>query len=293
MLPTTILLSRGQRQKRSLTQDVILFLNTIIFQYTHPLPFETEPQIIHTIPLTREPCDYYLYYIRYKTLEIPLSQTPFQIILNPIHSINTGLYHRTIHPQNIKPSIQDVSITYMEKLIEHNDNLDTPFYLPSHLESLKEKHDYFEVSDLETKIPRHDNPQYWLQQDILQIKQFEYRFFQNIKPNEDVVPQIKIFSHFLLKFLRFNYQLIWEQQDESACINFPQELTETELSPFIISNTIRHARYRDLSSFNKNHFELINFDHSFPVEHSEISAVDHILLLIYFLKLSLKNIIPP
>ena len=74
-----------------------------------------------------------------------------------------------------------------------------------------------------------------------------------------------------MKFLRFNYQLIWEQQDESACINFPQELTETELSPFIISNTIRHPRYRDLSSFNKNHFELINFDHSFLVEHSEIS----------------------
>ena len=39
----------------------------------------------------------------------------------------------------------------MDKLIEHNENRDTPLYLHSHLESLKEKHDYFEVPDLETK----------------------------------------------------------------------------------------------------------------------------------------------
>ena len=39
----------------------------------------------------------------------------------------------------------------MDKLIEHNENLDTPLCLPSHLESLKEKHDYFEVPDLEAK----------------------------------------------------------------------------------------------------------------------------------------------
>ena len=57
----------------------------------------------------------------------------------------------------------------MDKLIEHNENLVTPLYLHFHLESQKEKHDYFEVPDLETKIQRHDNPHYWLQQDILQI----------------------------------------------------------------------------------------------------------------------------
>ena len=60
-------------------------------------------------------------------------------------------------------------MTYMDKLIEHNENLDTPLNLPSHLETLKEKHEYFEVPDLETKIQRHNNPHYWLQQDIAQI----------------------------------------------------------------------------------------------------------------------------
>ena len=96
----------------------------------------------------------------------------------------------------------------MGKLIEHNENLDTPLYLPSHLESLKEKHDFVELPDLETKIQRHDSPHYWLQQDILQIKQFQYRFFQNIRLNENTVPQIHIFLHFLLKFFRFKYHLL-------------------------------------------------------------------------------------
>ena len=159
----------------------------------------------------------------------------------------------------------------MDKIIEHIENLETPLYLPSHLERLKEKHDYFEVPELETNVQRHDNPHYWLQQGKLQIKQFQYRFFQNIILDEDTTPQIKIFSHFLLKILRFNYQLIWEQQAQNAYINFPQILTETECLPFIISNRNKHVHYRVFTSFNINHFELINFDHSFRVEYSEIS----------------------
>ena len=59
-------------------------------------------------------------------------------------------------------------MTYMDKLMEHNENLDTPLYFPSQLESLKEKHEYFEFPDLETKIQRRNNPHYWLQ-DIAQI----------------------------------------------------------------------------------------------------------------------------
>ena len=85
----------------------------------------------------------------------------------------------------------------MDKLIEHNENLDTALHLPSDLESRNKKHDFFEVPDLETNIQRPDNPHYGLQQYMLQSKQFQYRFFQNIILNEDTVPQIKIFSHLL------------------------------------------------------------------------------------------------
>ena len=153
MRSTSFVLSIEQCQKRPLTQDVLPFLNNIVFQYTYPLSFETEPHSIHTNPLARQHCDSYLQYNRYKTLEILSSQIPFQIIFNSAQGINTVTYYRTIHPQNIILSIQDVFITYTDKLIEHNENQDTPFFLPFHLKSLTEKHDY-----LETKIPRHNNP---------------------------------------------------------------------------------------------------------------------------------------
>ena len=97
MLPSPFLLSSEQREKRSLTEDVIPFLHNLIFQYTNPLSFETEPHSIHTTPLIREHYDSYLYYFRYKTLEITKSQILFQIILNPNNNKNIGTYYRTIN----------------------------------------------------------------------------------------------------------------------------------------------------------------------------------------------------
>ena len=84
----------------------------------------------------------------------------------------------------------------MEKSIEYNENQDTPLYSPSHLDTLKPKVEYFEVPDLETKIQRHDNPHYWLQQDILQVKAFQCSFFSNITFNEETIPQVKVFTQF-------------------------------------------------------------------------------------------------
>ena len=160
---------------------------------------------------------------------------------------------------------------YMQKLIEFNENQDTPPYRPSHLQELKHKSEYFEVPDLDTKVQRHDNPHYWLQRDILQIKHFQYRFFNNIILTDDTIPQVKIFTQFLLKFLRFNYQLIWDQKDQQAYVNFPQILTHIELLPYIIKNENKHLHYRDLTSLNVTHFEQINLDHNFVLEHSETS----------------------
>ena len=38
-------------------------------------------------------------------------------------------------------------------------------------------------------------------------------------------------------FFRFDYQLLWEQQDQQAYIHFPQILTQTELLPYIINQS--------------------------------------------------------
>ena len=125
------------------------------------------------------------------------------------HSIELFIRNSTL-------SIQDIFASYINKLIDYNENLDTPLYRPSFLDSLKEKTDYFVVPDLDTKVIRHNNPHYWLQQDLLQVTNFQYRFFQNVSLDDDTIPQIKVFSHFLLMFFRFNYQILWEQKDQNA-----------------------------------------------------------------------------
>ena len=55
MLPTPFQCSTAPtRNVRSNSQDINPFLQNLIFQYTNPLPFETESHSIHTIPLLRE-----------------------------------------------------------------------------------------------------------------------------------------------------------------------------------------------------------------------------------------------
>ena len=84
MLPPPFLLSTDQRLKRSLTQHVMPFLNNIIFLYTNPLSFETEPHNIQTIPFSREHYIPYLYYFRYKTLEPLRSQNLFKLFFTQL-----------------------------------------------------------------------------------------------------------------------------------------------------------------------------------------------------------------
>ena len=175
MLPTPFQFSTPPtRNIRSITHDINFFLQSLIFQYTNPLPFEFEPHPKHTIHLLREYIDSYRYYIRYKTCEITPSQTQFQVIFNPVENVNTGICYRTICPQNIQTTIQEVFNNYMNKLFEFKENLETPLYRPSLLGNLQQKHQYFKVSDIDSKITRQDNPHYWLQQDILQIAHFQY-----------------------------------------------------------------------------------------------------------------------
>ena len=96
----------------------------------------------------------------------------------------------------------------MTKLIGFTKNLETPLYLPPLLENLQQTHQYFEVPDIDFKITRQSNPHYWLQQGILQITHFQYNFFQNLTLDDDTIPYIQVFAKLLLKFFRFNYQLI-------------------------------------------------------------------------------------
>ena len=272
MLPTFFQCSTAPtRHVRSITNDVNPFLQNLIFQYTHPLPFETEPHSIHTTPLLKEHLDSYLYHNRYKTYEIIPSQTQFQVIFNPVENVITGIYYRTIYSQNIQLTKQDGFHNYINELIEVNESLDKPLNRPSLLESLQQKHQYFEVPDMDSKITRQNNPHHWLQQDILQITHFQYNFFQNLTLNDDTIPEIQVFARFLLKIFRFNYQLVWVQQEQSAYTNFPQTFDKVGLLPFIIRDDFKHLRYINVPQFHIPYFKIVAFDVNVILERSETS----------------------
>ena len=65
--------------------------------------------------------------------------------------------------------------------------------------------------------------------------------------------------------------MLWEQQDQQAYIHFPQILTQTELSQYIIKNEHRYLQYIDPISFSTTYFEQINLDHNLITDYSETS----------------------
>ena len=77
----------------------------------------------------------------------------------------------------------------MDKLIEHNENLDTSLYL--------------------------------LHQDIAQIKQFQNGFFQSIILDDDTIPQIKFFFTFLSKSLQIQLSTIMGTTSSECIYSFP------------------------------------------------------------------------
>ena len=108
LLSTPFKLSTPQhRNIRFITHDAKPFLNNIILQDTNPLPFEKKAHCIHTIPLIQKDIESYLCYVLYKTFD-------------------------TIRSYSVLITIQDVFVTYVNKLIEYNENLEHPKYRPSY-----------------------------------------------------------------------------------------------------------------------------------------------------------------
>ena len=104
-----------------------------------------------------------------------------------------------------------------------------------------------------------------------QITQFQYNFFQNLTLKDDTILQIKVIARIFLIFFRFNYQLKWVQQDQSAYTNFPQVFEEIDLLPFIIGDDFKHSLYVNSLQLHIPFFDIITFDNKFLVEHSETS----------------------
>ena len=260
LIPPPFIITDISRSKRSIKNDLIPFLENIIYNYTNPLECEQEPHTITSFPLVREHLDSYLYYIYHKKYVIPSDIPSFQIIFNPVPNINTNVFRRTITPQNIHSDIEEVFNTFLNNLIDFNNSLETPIYLPSAIEHLSTLTNFFEVPDIERKIKYHDNPHHWLERDICQIKNFTYHFFKNITLNAQTVSQIRVYSLFLRKFFRFNYELLWSERDQAAFNAFPNFFTEQECLPFLIKEQNKHKYYVNPTHIPNLFLDLLQFD---------------------------------
>ena len=212
------------------------FLQNIISHYTQPLPFENEPHTIETIPLIREHLDTYLFYIRYKVLTITAEYPAFQISFPQQRPNSSHIYRRTINPLNLQVPIKQVFHAILNNVKDHNLAHEIPKFSPNALDDLQRHINKFDVEMIERLVDPEDNPHHWLQTDILRIQNFLYHYFKDLTLNDQTIPQIKVISLFLRKYFRFNYQLLWSQQDQSAFTAFPNHFTVDECLPFIISD---------------------------------------------------------
>ena len=236
------------------------FLQNIISNYTQLLPFENEPHTIETTPLTREHLDTYLFYIRYKVLTITTEYPPFQISFPQQRLNSSHIYRRTINPINLQVPIKQVFHAFLNNVKDHNLTNDIPKFSPNALEELERFLHNFDVEIIERVVDPKDNPHHCLQADILRIQNFIYHYFKDLTLNDQTIPQIKVISLFLRKYIRFNYQLLWSQQDQSAFTEFPDHLTADECLPFIISKQNEHPYFHNPQLITKQTLDYVRFD---------------------------------
>ena len=152
-------------------------------------------------------------------------------------------------------SLQPLSIIFKKKNLSHKH-----VFNPSSIQDLLQKESLFDLPNIEQIRTIEKNPHHWLTTDILQIHHFQYQFFQNLTLNTKTKEQIQIYSLFLRKLFRHNYQLVWHSKFQDACINFPQRFTQNELLPFLDTPDNQHPQYYNLLDFPSSHFKYLAYD---------------------------------
>ena len=92
------------------------------------------------------------------------------------------------------------------------------------------------------------------------IKEVFYHYFKDITLNEQTIPQNKVISLFLRKNFRFDYRLLWSEQDQPAFVAFHNHFTADECLPFIISKQNEHPYFFKPDKVTQQTMDLISFD---------------------------------
>ena len=259
LIPLPFVFNTSHRITRDVSQTLTQFLNNLIYNSTTPLPFETYPEDIYTTPLIREHHDSYLYYIETHSLVPNSEEPPFSIPFTSLIN-RSDTFRKNIYPNKIYIPIAKVFTTFLNHLQENNNLLPKHVFNPSSIQDLLQKESLFNLSNIEQFRTIENNPHHWLATDILQIHHFQYQFFQNLTLNTKTKEQIQIYSLFLRKFFRHNYQLVWHSKIQDACINFPQQFSSDELLPFISKSDNQHQQYYNLLDFPSTHFQYFAYD---------------------------------
>ena len=236
------------------------FQQNLVYNSTKPLSFENEPYSLETIPLIREHLDTYLFYIRHRSTTVSTEYPSFQITFPQQETSSTQTYRRTINPINLQVRIKDVFHVFLNQVKEFNLALENPIFSPNALQELERYKHNFEVEDIERIVITQDNPHHWLQTDIIRIQSFLYHYFKDITLKEQSIPQIKLSSLFLRKFFRFNYQIIWSEQDQAAFTVFTTHFTADECLPFIINKKNEYPYFFKPKKITKQTIDIISFD---------------------------------
>ena len=171
-------------------ESITKFIDNLRYSIITPLPFETYPEDSYTTPLIKEHHDSYLYYIESHSLTQDVNTTPFSIIFNTQQVV----YNKHIYRSKTFIPIPQVFLAFLAKLEELNNLTDDPTFLLPAIQALHSKHSYFEVPNLEQLRSIDNKYHHWLETNLLQLKQFQYQFFQNITLKEQTIPQIRIYS---------------------------------------------------------------------------------------------------
>ena len=77
---------------------------------------------------------------------------------------------------------------------------------------------------------------------------------------EQSIPQIKLSSLFLRICFRFNYQIIWSEQEQAAFTVFTTHFTADECLPFIINKKNEYPYFFKPEKITKQTIDIISFD---------------------------------
>ena len=200
------------------------------------------------------------FYIRHRSTTVSTEYPSFQITFPQQETSSTQTYRRTINPINLQVHIKDVFHVFLNQVKEFNLALENPIFSPNALQELERYKHNFEVEDIERIVITQDNPHHWLQTDIIRIQSFLYHYFKDITLKEQSIPQIKLSSLFLRKFFRFNYQIIWSEQDQAAFTVFTTHFTADECLPFIINKKNEYPYFFKPEKITRQTIDIISFD---------------------------------